>query len=542
MADKNVFASASAGRAAPVADTRNYAGGQAHAFEPRHLLAQVAATGTFNKTFYNDGDDQLQLIRAAADQCSPEFVAKCAIYARQKAHMKDMPAALAVILSKADPRLLDRTFDRIIDNGKQIRNFVQIVRSGMMGRKSLGSGPKRLIRRWIHNRSARALFRASVGNSPSLADVVKLVHVKGKDAEQTALLGYILGREYNVEALPQSVKDFEAFKRGETSEVPDVDMRMLTSLDLKPEHWAQIARRGAWTQTRMNLNSYTKQGVFGVKGMEQEIAAKLRDPEAIRKAKMFPYQLFAAYQNTRDVPPAVREALQDAMEIAIENVPTLGTQVHVIVDVSGSMRSPVTGTRKGATTSVRCVDVAALIGAVFLRKNPGSTVLPVDVTVHSTASVNPRDSVMTNVEKFGSFGGAGTNLGAAMTHLNAQKAKGQLIVIASDNESWMDSDGRTHSRWLQHYPSAHFGATKTMEEFRIYQARNPGAKLVCIDMAPYGTTQAPEAPGDVLNIGGFSDAVFKQIEKFYNGTVDAQVSWVDEIEAISLDVEVTPAP
>ena len=35
----------------------------------------------------------------------------------------------------------------------------------------------------------------------------------------------------------------------------------------------------------------------------------------------------------------------------------------------------------------------------------------------------------------------------------------------------------------------------------------PSPKLVCIDLQPYTTTQAPER-SDILNVGGFIDAVF----------------------------------
>ena len=39
--------------------------------------------------------------------------------------------------------------DRVIDNGKMLRTFIQIVRSGAVGRKSLGTRPKRLVQRWL---------------------------------------------------------------------------------------------------------------------------------------------------------------------------------------------------------------------------------------------------------------------------------------------------------------------------------------------------------------------------------------------------------
>ncbi len=48
----------------------------------------------------------------------------------------------------------------------------------------------------------------------------------------------------------------------------------------------------------------------------------------------------------------VRQALEDAMEIATANVPRIEGQVYVCPDVSGSMQSPVTGQR--AAPAPRC--------------------------------------------------------------------------------------------------------------------------------------------------------------------------------------------
>jgi 60 kDa SS-A/Ro ribonucleoprotein len=55
---------------------------------------------------------------------------------------------------------------------------------------------------------------------------------------------------------------------------------------------------------------------------------------------------------------------------------------------------------------------------------------------------------------------------------------------------------------------------------------------VCIDITPYGTVQAQEAT-DVLNVGGFSDAVFDIAAAFAAGQLQSD-HWVGEIEAIAL--------
>ena len=66
-----------------------------------------------------------------------------------------MWTVLCAILATRDVELLAEIFPRVIDNGKMVRNFVQIMRSGVTGRKSLGSAPKRLVRQWLDRAETR---------------------------------------------------------------------------------------------------------------------------------------------------------------------------------------------------------------------------------------------------------------------------------------------------------------------------------------------------------------------------------------------------
>src|SRR5262249_52397462 len=151
-----------------------------------------------------------------------EFIAKTAVFSRERGYMKDMPALLCAVLSVKDHELLNAIFPRVIDNAKMLRNFVQIMRSGVVGRKSLGSAPKRLVLQWLEARSPESLFKSNVGQNPSLADIVKMVHPKPKDQEREALFGYFIGRDYAFDVLPEVARNFELFKYGQSLEVPDV--------------------------------------------------------------------------------------------------------------------------------------------------------------------------------------------------------------------------------------------------------------------------------------------------------------------------------
>jgi 60 kDa SS-A/Ro ribonucleoprotein len=522
MANKNLFKSLM-GRMIPSTDALNEENAPAYALSPRHALAQYVATGCLNKTFYAGAEEQLAKVLELCSQVEPDFIARTALFCRERGFMKDMPALLCAVLSTRDPLLLATIFPRVIDNGKMLRNFVQIMRSGVVGRKSLGSAPKRLVREWLEARDDRALFTASVGQQPSLADIVKMVHPTPGTKTREALYGYLIGRAHDAEALPEVVRHFETFKAGARAELPDVPFQMLTALELGKAEWTAIARRAPWQMTRMNLNTFARHGVFDEPGMAELIADRLRDPQAIKKARVFPYQLMTAYTMTDErVPAVVREALQDAMEIAIANVPGIEGKVYVFPDISGSMHAAVTGYRKGATTAVRCIDVAALVAASILRKNPRAEVIPFESKVVEVR-LNARDSVMTNAEKLAHLPCGGTNCSAPLAYLNKREAEGELVVYVSDNESWVDSP---------HYGRFGGGRTETMNQWARFKRRNPQARMVCIDIQPYATTQAAERE-DILNIGGFSDQVFDLVAEFASGRLSAG-HWVGRVEAVEL--------
>ena len=58
--------------------------------------------------------------------------------------------------------------------------------------------------------------------------------------------------------------------------------------------------------------------------------------------------------------------------------------------------------------------------------------------------------------------------------VNARKARGELAVVVSDNESWIDANVAR--------------GTATTREWNVCRSRNPEARLVLIDLQPYATS------------------------------------------------------
>lgn len=561
MANTSLFSSATA--SLPNATLRNEAGGPAYGFTPKHALAQLAATGTFHGTYYASAESQLDaLIQLAGQVGDDAFLAKLAVYSRERALMKDMPAALVALLASRDPALFHRAFDRVIDNGRVLRTLFQMIRSGRFGKKSLASSVQRAFRRWLNSASVEKLLSASIGNDPSLRDILRLARPTPNDNARRALFGWLTDKEVArwapaTEAdLPEQVQLLRAFRAAESD---DEQVALLEKLRARwdlladsakgPKVWAALARTMGPQALRMNLNTLQRHGVFGEQlgilgrmlaailpsnlakseTMVDFVAARLADESEIRWAKQFPYQYFAAYMNAADdVPARIKIALHRAAEIACGNVPELPGPVVIGVDVSGSMTSPVTGERGGGTSKVRCVDVAALVAAALLRRNPDSLVVPFDTQVYSPR-VDPSDSILSLAERLAKYGGGGTDCSLPLRFANTSAREKRLdgVILVSDNQSWIYSG--------QAYASGANGSTGVMTEWQQFvrnqqQLGNAAPKLICIDLQPYTTTQAAERR-DILNVGGFSDAVFSVISAFL---ADDAGRFVAEVEAIEL--------
>jgi 60 kDa SS-A/Ro ribonucleoprotein len=113
----------------------------------------------------------------------------------------------------------------------------------------------------------------------------------------------------------------------------------------------------------------------------------------------------------------------------------------------------------------------------------------------------------------------GTNCSAPLRRLNQQKDSADLVVMVSDNMSWVDGNGGGRS-------------TATMAEWETFRRRNPKARLVCLDIQPGSSTQAQERE-DILNVGGFSDSVFEILATFAKGELNPD-HWVGVIESLAV--------
>ena len=545
MANKTLFSSLK--NRLSRTDTANEAGGRAYALPPKHALAQLAATGCLHGTFYASAEQQLDTLKSLIAQVDDNtYLAKLAIYSRDQAFMKDMPAALLVALSSRDTKLMHQVFGRVVDNGRMLRTVFQMIRSGQFGRTCLSASLQRAFQHWLNEASVGQLLSASIGHDPSLRDVLRLARPTPPDNTRRALFGWLVNKEEakwapaSAADLPAQVQDLMAYRQADTAESQvDILNRLSVRWDLladaaiAPDVWKSIARQMGPQALRMNLNTLRRHEVLNDAAMVDEVASRLADADAIRRSRQFPYQYLAAYLNADDeVPQKIKAALHQAAELSCGNIPQLPGPVVIGVDVSGSMRSPVSGWRgRGATSRMRCVDVAALFAAAILRRNPDSVVIPFDIGAYPV-QLEPADTILSLAKRLARYGGGGTDCSLPLQEANTTYRQRRFAgaVLISDTESWVYRN-RPHAYGRR-------GASGVMTEWQTFVKNQlslgghdmASPKLVCIDIQPYGTTQAPDR-SDILNIGGFSDAVFHVVSAFFSGDASR---FVAEVQAVAL--------
>jgi len=247
-------------------------------------LAQYAATGCLSGTFYATGDEQLaRRAENCATACRRSSSPDGAVRSHARLHEGHAGAAPGGAVGQG-PGLLAEVFDRWSIRRRWLRNFVQIMRSGVVGRKSLGTLPKRLIQQWLAARSDEQLFVGSIGNDPSLAEHHQDGPPQAGNSRTAGAPGVPDRPRPRFGPAADLVQQYERIKRQTVrgqQPVPNVPFQMLTSLPLTRRDWEQITRNASWQMTRMNLNTLLRTASSRIAELVGLVANRLRNPRLV---------------------------------------------------------------------------------------------------------------------------------------------------------------------------------------------------------------------------------------------------------------------
>lgn len=452
-------------RAVPQAEatkTVNLAGGEAYIETPELELVSLLLTNFVQDQFYRKAEDTLTRLRELVAACDPEFVAKAAIFARDKFQMRSITHVTAAeVASRASGQPWARRFYNSVvvrpdDMTETIAYYID-----RNGRRPLPNAMKRGFADAFSGFDGYQLAKyRGEGRSVSLVDVVNLVHPRATDKNSEALKSLVAGTL-------RSDKTWEAMLSAAGQDVESDDDKA----EAKAEAWASVVNDGSigFMALIKNLRNIIEQADAQTKANALELVINRKK---ILNSRVLPFRLVTAANELKSVPGSAPfiAALSKALDIAVENVPVFEGATLVAVDVSMSM-------------SGRPSEIASMFAAA-LYKGAGD----VDVMTFDGAAryknLDPTGSVMSLAGQIRGAGGS-TNFRSIF---ETAKRKYDRIIILSDMQAWVG----------YYAPGPSFSAYK-----RKFEA---SPKVFTFDLQNYGTLQFPEK--DVYSIAGFSEKVF----------------------------------
>jgi hypothetical protein len=218
----------------------------------------------------------------------------------------------------------------------------------------------------------------------------------------------------------------------------------------------------------------------------KEACDQLRDAQAIKNCGILPAQYMTAYSALDNSPNNVllKLAVDDSVEIASGNVPSIGNNVLIAIDESGSMRD------------AKLTETAAIFAASLLKSNPNADVMFFAKTARYK-QFNRKLPIMELIKEIVKDTGSGaTDFNAVFN--TANKAY-DTIVILSDNEGWMGSGYGPEFRNAPGAPTA--SRQSYVNRFSV----NP--TIFSFDLAGDGSLMFRE--DSIITIAGNSFLVFK---------------------------------
>lgn len=455
-----------------VRNTRNLAGGKAFTMAPALELVHAVLTTFLEDKFYETGNQRLARIqelvqKVAETKDGPEFVAKLAVVARGEFNLRSVSHVLIGELAQIHrgDDLVKRAIIEIAERPDDLTEIASYV--GLPLPKQV----KRGIRNALLNFDSYSLAKyRGDGKELSLVDPFNLTHPKVQHANKEQKKAW-------ADLMKGELKNTETWEAKISATKGDAGQ--------KTEAWEDLVISGKLPYMALlrNLNNLIKSDV-SVKAINAAVK-KLTDPEAVLYSKQIPFRFLTAY-NVVSGSRVLRDAVSDAMDIAVGNVQPFKGKTLIALDVSGSMKA--------------VADKAGILAAVLIKANKDA-----DVVVYNTRleRIEPSSRVpvvdMANGLLAKCEGGTNTDL-----VFDSSNKQYNRIVIISDNESWKG-----------------FGVQSAYLNYKRRTGADP--YIYAIDIAGYGTT---EIKGDrVCHLAGFSDKILDFI-----GAVEKGDTLVDYIK------------
>lgn len=251
------------------------------------------------------------------------------------------------------------------------------------------------------------------------------------------------------------------------------------------------------------------------------VAARISDPKAVARSRMLPWAFINAYDVcvASMLPNVLKNAVGQAIEHSLGNLPSIGERVWLIGDVSGSMGgASLRHNNDGASSLAGNTPVkvmAVLMAALFKAQKSEVAITLFSDRAEMLTGLNPLDSVISLYTQIirKSYGG-GTNIEAAFNLKPKLGFEPDTVIVLSDMEV---------------NPTTRWGGLTVVDK-NLFKK---DTLKIAFNLNASETT--PLDPRDGwLQLAGWSEKVFQYVDMKRNGAGILEKLIANEIEVINV--------
>ncbi|MFB6454753.1 TROVE domain-containing protein [Chitinophaga sp. Hz27] len=478
----------------------NHEGFKAHALNTEMELYSSVVTSSLSDQFYESGAARVDRIKALIQEADPAFIAKLAIYAREKMYLRSIPMALTVELAKRHKgdALVSKTVARVVQRADEITELLACYAqsNGRVQTKQLAGLSKQLQKGLSasFNRFDEYQFaKYNRDTAITLRDALFLVHPKPKDEAQQRLFNKIAQQQLAVPYTWETALSAVGQQRYGSEVAKNAAIKAT---------WEALIRDKSLGYMAMMRNLRNMLQADVSPELIQQVCDTLADPIAVKHSKQLPFRFLAAYRELKAVPHGltgkVQQALEKALQASVANMKGFDANTRVVIacDVSGSMLKPIS-----AKSKILNYDIGLMLGMLLQYKSQ-----------HVVSGMFgdkwkiiqlPTNQILASVDEFyrreGQVGYA-TYGYKVIEDLTNRKYVADKVMMFTDCQLWDDkNDQSLEAAWSS------------------YKKIAPHAKLYLFDLVGYGKVPVDVRENDVNLIAGWSDKVFEVLEALENG-------------------------
>lgn len=329
------------------------------------------------------------------------------------------------------------------------------------------------------------------GENKPLYDYILHRRLGHKPFEQMSGLPMVAARAF-LDNIPQGERR-AYLERSLTDEVPDSFLRRAGITwealsgwlggPMDRVAWEAVIPSMGYMALLRNLRNFDEAGVSDE--VKQRVVAKLTDSNEVAESRQFPIRFYSAYKNVHS--DFWKYPLGKALDLTLQNVPSLDGRTLVLVDMSPSMFP---GWHEADRAGLYRNETAALLGSALALRAGDATLVGYDFTSW-IVPFHKSDSLLPMIGRIqdGRDPGGGTNTFGALTrHYDGH----DRVVILTDEQA---------------HDSGRYGL--------------PNVSIYTFNLAGYREAHLPSSDNRITIGGGLTDSAFSMIdsiEKIRHGT------------------------